>query len=241
MQQCPFDFFTDGKRHCVCLVGGGGKTTLLYELATQLAEQGRRVVVLTSTHILRPSAAVYAANLAAVQRLWQQDSYAVIGTEEQLTGKLIAPPPELYATCMEQADYLLCEADGAKHRPCKAPAEWEPMLLPECDVVIGVAGADALGRPLADCCFRSELAAALLGVTAETRLTPQLLAHLLLEAQGTRKNVGSRAYYLVINKCDTITAVQGRELCQQLLATGQPAERLWLRAERERQNGEVIL
>ena len=33
MAHCPFDFFTDGKKHNICLVGGGGKTTVMYELA----------------------------------------------------------------------------------------------------------------------------------------------------------------------------------------------------------------
>ena len=33
MPVCPFDFVNDGKKHTICLVGGGGKTTVMYELA----------------------------------------------------------------------------------------------------------------------------------------------------------------------------------------------------------------
>ena len=38
----------------ISLVGAGGKTTTMYQLADELAEQGKRVLVTTSTHIRRP-------------------------------------------------------------------------------------------------------------------------------------------------------------------------------------------
>ena len=88
MAHCPFDFFTDGKKHNICLVGGGGKTTVMYELAAAWAACGRKVLVLTSTHILCPADGSFAADVPAVQNLWQQGRYAVIGTPEIATGKL---------------------------------------------------------------------------------------------------------------------------------------------------------
>ena len=73
------DFLEDNKKHTICLVGGGGKTTLLYELAEHFAAQRRKVLVLTSTHILQPEAAVYATDTADVRALWQRASYAASG------------------------------------------------------------------------------------------------------------------------------------------------------------------
>lgn len=78
-------------------------------------------------------------------------------------GKLTALPLEQLTCWMAQADIVLLEADGAKRMPCKAPAAHEPVLLPESDVVLGVAGLYALGRPLREVCFRLEQACALLG------------------------------------------------------------------------------
>ena len=43
------------KGHIVSLVGGGGKTTLLYAMADHCARKGWRVVVMTTTHIRRKS------------------------------------------------------------------------------------------------------------------------------------------------------------------------------------------
>lgn len=229
MAHCPFDFFTDGKKHTICLVGGGGKTTVMYELAAAGAACGRRVLVLTSTHILRPADGSFAADVPAVQNLWQQGRYAVIGTPELATGKLTAPPQDLYEALQLQADVILCEADGSRHHPCKVPAEYEPVLLPDSDIVLAVAGMDALGRPLAQACQRPQLAAALLGCSLDSVIDEQMLAALLLSAQGSRKNVGTRTYYIVLNKCDLIKAAQQEEMLRLLVGEGIDERRIWLR------------
>lgn len=233
MAYCPFDFVTDGKKHNICLVGGGGKTTVMYELAAAWAACGRKVLVLTSTHILQPADGSFAADAAAVHNLWQQGHYAVIGTPESSTGKLTAPLQSLYETLQPQADVILCEADGSRHHPCKVPAAHEPVLLPDCDMVLAVAGMDALGYSLAQACQRPQLAAELLGCSLDSVIDEQMLAALLLSEQGARKNVGARAYYIVLNKCDLLKATQQEKLRQQLLAAGMDEHRIWFRERGE--------
>ena len=229
MAHCPFDFFTDGKKHTICLVGGGGKTTVMYELAAAWAACGCKVLVLTSTHILQPADGSFAADAAAVHNLWQQRRYAVIGTPEFATGKLTAPPQDLYEALQLQADVILCEADGSKHHPCKAPAAHEPVLLPDSDIVLAVVGMDALGRPLAQACQRPQLAAVLLGCSLDSVIDEQMLAALLLSEQGSRKNVGTRTYYIVLNKCDLIKAAQQEEMRRLLVGEGIDEQKIWLR------------
>ena len=233
MAHCPFDFFTDGKKHIICLVGGGGKTTVMYELAAAWAACGRKVLVLTSTHILQPADGSFAADAAAVHNLWQQGHYAVIGTPESSTGKLTAPLQSLYETLQPQADVILCEADGSRHHPCKAPTAHEPVLLPDSDMVLAVAGMDALGCSLAQACQRPQLAAELLGCSAEKIIDAQMLASLLLSEQGARKNVGARAYYIVLNKCDLLKAAQQEEIRRLLVSAGMDERRIWLRERGE--------
>lgn len=233
MAHCPFDFFTDGKKHNICLVGGGGKTTVMYELAAVWAACGRKVLVLTSTHILRPADGSFAGDVPAVQNLWQQGRYAVIGTSEPATGKLTTPPQDLYEALQLQADVILCEADGSRHHPCKVPAEHEPVLLPDCDMVLAVAGMDALGRSLAQACQRPQPAAELLDCSLDSVIDEQMLAALLLSEQGARKNVGARAYYIVLNKCDLIKAAQQEEMLRLLVGEGIDERRIWLRERGE--------
>lgn len=233
MADCPFDFVNDGKKHTICLVGGGGKTTVMNELAAVWATCGRKILVLTSTHILCLADGSFAADAAAVQNFWQQRRYAVIGTPEPATGKLTAPPQDLYEALHLQADVILCEADGSRHHPCKVPAEYEPVLLPDSDIVLAVAGMDALGNSLQQACQRPQPAAALLGCSAEKIIDAQMLASLLLSEQGARKNVGTRTYYIVLNKCDLLKAAQQEEMRRLLVSAGMDERRIWLRERGE--------
>ena len=233
MAHCPFDFVNDGKKHTICLVGGGGKTTVTYELAAAWAACGRRVLVLTSTHILCPADGSFAADVPAVQNLWQQGRYAVIGTPEFATGKLTLPPQSVYEALKLQADVILCEADGSRHHSCKVPAEHEPVLLPDSDIVLAVAGMDALGNSLQQVCQRPQLAAELLDCSADKIIDAQMLAALLLSEQGARKNVGTHGFYIVLNKCDLLSATQQEEMRWLLVSAGMDERRIWLRERGE--------
>ena len=209
-QQFPF---LAEKGHVVSLVGGGGKTTLLYAMASHCAQKGWRVLMSTTTHILRPENWLWAKTDAEIQELWAHGSYAVVGSPAP-NGKLTAPPEADLAHWMAQADAVFLEADGAKHFPCKAPAEQEPVLLPQSDIVLAVAGLSALGQPLHKVCFRLEQACDLLQAEPETLLTPELLAQLLASHRGGRKQVGDRLFYGVLNQADS---AHRRHLGQQTL------------------------
>lgn len=186
----------------ICLVGAGGKSTIMYELAARYAEKRKRVVVTTSTHIWEPKNC-YARNIAEARTLWQAGGYAVVGQREAGTGKLIGLAEDELKQYEAEADVVLVEADGAKSKPCKVPSASEPVILAECDTVIGVVGMDALGCSIESTCFRVAEVCALLSVTAEHVLTEADLVSILLSEQGTRKAVGTRKYYVVLNKCDT--------------------------------------
>ena len=198
--EAQFPFLAE-KGHIVSLVGGGGKTTLLYALSEHCARRGWRVLAGTTTHIRQPKQNFAAAD-ADVKALWAAGAFAVLGTPDG-SGKLAAPPPRQLKHWMEQADAVFLEADGAKRLPCKAPAAHEPVLLPQCDIVLAVAGASALGKPLEEVCFRAELAQQLLHVPGNTPLTPALLTKLLASGAGGRKAVGKRRFYAVVNQADT--------------------------------------
>lgn len=233
MAQCPFTFINDRQRHVICLVGGGGKTTVMYELAAAFVRQWRKVLVCTSTHIRQPQAAVWAQSVQEAHRLWRAGSYAVIGEAEMQTGKLTAPSQKLYSVLAQESDIVLCEADGAKYMPCKLPASHEPVLLADCDIVVAVSGMDALGRTLAEACFRPQLAEKLFAKQLCDVIDEQFLAQVLLSPQGARKNVGTRAFYIVLNKCDVAVSAQVAVLCQLLMAAGMETECIWLRGEKK--------
>ena len=201
--------------HIVSLVGGGGKTTLLYAMARHCAAKGWKVLVSTTTHIQCPERN-WARTEAQREALWAAGQFAVAGAPAE--GDKLTRPPAL-EEWMAQADAVFLEADGAKRLPCKAPAAHEPVLLPESDLVLAVAGLSAVGRPLREACFRLENACALLGVGPEMPLTPALLAKLLASDAGGRKNVGARRFAAVLNQADTPERQAAGKTTQEILQT----------------------
>ena len=214
LSEAQFPFLAE-KGHVVSLVGGGGKTTLLYQLSAHCARKGWWVLAATTTHIRQPDHNM-AHTEAECSALWAAGEYAVLGTPDGC-GKLTAPPPRQLEHWMEQADAVFLEADGAKRLPCKAPAAHEPVILPESDIVLAVAGLSAVEKPLETVCFRLETACALLGAAPETLLTPELLARFLASEAGGRKQVGERQFYAVLNQADDAARRALGEETQRLL------------------------
>ena len=124
------------------------------------------------------------------------------------------------------SDLVLIEADGSKRLPCKVPADHEPVLLPESDIVVAVLGLSALGRSLKECCFRLEKAKKLLSADENHLLTEKDMAAILLSNQGLRKDVGDRRYIAVLNQCDDRIVRESAEQVRKMLinSTGQNSE-----------------
>ena len=199
--QRGFDFLSGGSR-VVSLVGGGGKSTLMYFLAQTCARQGRKVLVTTTTNIFQPHASIHARWEGEILSLWEQGSMAVIGTPIPGKDKFQAPDPELLAWALERADVIFIEADGSRHCPLKVPREGEPVILPQCDTVLAVMGLGAIGKPLKEAAFRVPDVTAFLAVEEDHILTEEDAARILSSAFGGRKGVEHRKFCVVLNQCD---------------------------------------
>lgn len=214
----------------ISVVGAGGKTSLLQRLAAELAAGGACVVSATTTAIWQPSGPL------AVPLVVEQDSRALLAAvaamaqagrvvtaaagrrmemdaqSGSLRPKLLGVPPDLPARLLDlpSVDYVLVEADGARGRAIKAPADHEPVLPAASGIVIAVAAIEALGQPLAEAvAHRPELIAALLGLALGDPLTSQHIAALLTHPQAGRKNVPPQARFCpLINKVEGAAALQ---------------------------------
>ena len=181
------------ERGVTALIGGGGKTTLMYTLAEELRRHGT-VIVTTSTHIQRPeqypvltAADDVAAALAA--------RGAVCVASESPEGKLCAPALS-FETLAALADFVLVEADGSKRLPLKAHAPHEPVIPANARRTICVVGADGFGRPIRQVCHRPERYAALCGASEDGIVTPALETK-VLHAEGYDTG------WVFINKVET--------------------------------------
>lgn len=188
-----------GGRHVISIVGGGGKTTLLYYLAGCYAALGLKTAVTTTTRMGCPD--TYCETIEDCRANFGAGEYAVVGQQLQ-NGKFRAPQNHVLAAVLEEADIVLIEADGAHRRPLKFPAENEPVILPETDIVIAVAGLDAPGAAAGDVCHRMPEAAALLGCDETHIVTAEDVAAVLLSPRAGRKGTAGRTYIAALNKCD---------------------------------------
>ena len=212
----PFDALDiPAGRHVISLVGGGGKTTLLHYLAGCFAAQGKRTAVMTTTRMGCPEA--YCETIEACRACWARGEYAAVGQRLE-RGKFRAPADDVLAAVLDEAEMIVIEADGAHRRPFKFPAENEPVILPETDIVIAVCGLDALGAPAGDVCHRMPEAKALLHIDEQHIITAEDIAAVLLSPQGGKKGAGDRLYITALNKCDDEVRKAGGEEVLRLLA-----------------------
>jgi probable selenium-dependent hydroxylase accessory protein YqeC len=195
-----FDFVNE-RGHVISIVGGGGKTTLMYALADMFNRRGIKTLITTTTHIFKPKNYPLAQSEAELLKIWAEDSVAVVGRCVE-GGKLAMLDEAVLKKYIALAEAVIIEADGAKMLPFKVPKENEPVIIDESDIVIGVAGIDAVGKPLKEVCFRVNEACSLLDVAENHILTTEDIAFVLSSKRGTMKNVNGRKYYAVINKCD---------------------------------------
>ena len=146
-----------------------------------------RVIVCTTTHILKPShlPCVLSGGEAEIQAALEENSCVCVGTKSE-TGKFGAPAIS-FERLLQLADYVFVEADGSKHLPLKAHAGHEPVVPKEANQTILVLGVSGLGRPIGEAAHRPALYAKKLGVTEDAIVTPELAARLLeREALHTR-------------------------------------------------------
>jgi len=196
----------------LAFTGGGGKTTSMYCLADELSAQGKRVIVTTSTHILRPADRIVTESadcktvsdfITSHKELFSLSGWVLVTGLSDEEGKLKGMELSELERLAQLCDVLLVEADGAKRLPIKIPKINEPVLPGTTHVVIGCMGLNCIGEPWEEICFRYELTPQVFdGQTRSGRITPADAAKILTSTNGTRKGVKSMEYRILINKAD---------------------------------------
>ena len=157
----------------VSVVGAGGKTSLIYHLASQLKTEFK-VLVTTTTMMFKPMDELD-------QIIYQNDEPESTFIENWITSKKVLEASQVTGLFLKEAgegfdidgrkvikvkgvaptlvdqiatchlyDLILVEADGSRRRPLKAYASHEP-VLPSCsDMVMVVMGLKGLNAPITE-------------------------------------------------------------------------------------------
>ena len=259
----------------VTLVGGGGKTSALFRLADEAVADGRRVVTTTTTQISAAQAEQAPARLlvgleevaegaagslaggtaidwAALEAKLARHGHCLLAMSVSGPKCQGLPPTvvdELAARAAEFGIRLIAvEGDGSRGRPVKAPAPHEP-VIPTCTThLVPVVGLDGLGLPLAEPYVHrpEQLRTLLQEADASTRLTPRMIARLLVEPykrgeseeeRGERERqwplagdqwsvraTGGARLIPLLNKADSAPRLAAaRQIAQRLSQQSQPA------------------
>jgi probable selenium-dependent hydroxylase accessory protein YqeC len=217
----------------ISLVGGGGKTTAMFRLAHEMKALGKKVLVTTTTNIGVPEPGECDIVMIEGFRDFQQladlpaASITCLGSGliegEILKVKSIAPETIDRLQAERIFDCILVEADGAKRKPIKAPADYEPIIPAAATLTIGVIGLDAVGKAVSeDNIHRCELFCACTGKKSGELVDRESIIRLILSEKGLFKNAPAGCRKIVLlNKADTKDLVHaGQEIARGLTGSG---------------------
>jgi len=219
----------------ISFVGGGGKTTAMFLLARELKELGQKVLLTTTTNIGVPEPGQ--CDIAMLEGCTDLEELATLpaativclggGLQHGEICKVKSVEPafidELYAHGW--FDCILVEADGAKRKPIKAPADYEPVIPESTTTVIGVIGLDSLGKDVSEeNIHRCKLFCACTGKKPGELIDRESITKLILSENGLFKgaHAASRKFVL-LNKADTKPLMQlGEQIAQDLARLAAP-------------------
>lgn len=211
----------------VAIVGGGGKTSLLFRLGREARDRALAAVLTGTTRFTAPPSRTRGATLldAADEQLdaiIEVGGTAVLHAGQEPKGRWTpATPAAVDALAVRPGLGLIAiEADGSKMRPFKAPADHEPVIPDSATHVVAVVGLRALDAPLdGELVHRPERVRAIVG--PEDQATVEVIANVLAHADGGRRHVGGRRFAVLVNQAD-LDPARARELARAIRAAGVP-------------------
>lgn len=220
----------------VTVVGAGGKTTNCHAISDEFASQGDRVLLTTTTKmgyepgLLTSFEAVQAA-IAPGQ--------VVLGGAQYAPEKFRSFTDDELLALRSQVDALVIEGDGARRRPFKVPAEYEPVVPEWTDVLIVVVGLLSIGKTVERVCCRADVAAEMVGDQGilERPLTPELAARLtrLGFLENPKPSPWRQRRFVILNQADNAERMgYARAIAAEL-----PGERILFASNRTAHNPEV--
>lgn len=157
--------FTPCRR--IAFVGGGGKTSAIQRLSTELLAQidllpfhfdrFASILCTTTTKLMHSNQMIYGYEAVLNALTHQGLVWGCAHCDEVLNKGVGFSGAEI----INLSHYCLCtlvEADGSKHKPIKVFGEHEPVIDFDPHQIILVAGLSALNRPISEVLFRSESA-----------------------------------------------------------------------------------
>ena len=199
----------NAERGIVCLVGAGGKKTLMSYLSSL---HPGFVGITTTTHMrMIHNENIYVVvldkNKAPTGNLSIKNTSRITGfvNNQRKINYYTGVDPETVTRVYESAELDLClvKADGARGRLIKSAADYEPVLPAYFHTFIPVVSVRATGRPLTEkIAHRPALISRITGLEIGEIITPCHIAKLMTHPEGLLRGAGSAMVVPVITMVD---------------------------------------
>jgi len=183
-----------GSSHIVSITGSGGKTSLIKLLSHAFKDDGKKVLISTTTKIQAPGcfdfgADAYLGKYGGYEPKEGNITYYAMdyGVKEKRC------MPEDLEEFFPSYDVVLLEADGSRSLPLKYHSGRDPVVLPETDVTLMVMGASGFMHGSSEVCF---------GYPSNAIADFDFFQMLIDSEEGVLKRAkGKKA--IIINQCDS--------------------------------------
>lgn len=196
----------------IAIIGGGGKTTALFQLARQITG---KTWVTTTTHLGTDQLGFADRHFIVdqisdeIEEQWLGQKVTLLTGEFTPDDRIKGPDNEklskIYLSADKRKVSLLVEADGSRSRPVKAPDSNEPATPRWAGLVITVVGLSALGQAFSEATVhRVDPFRQITGMRQGQLITVESLVQLLINPLGGLKNSPEQAIKVaLLNQADT--------------------------------------
>ena len=199
------------KQELISITGGGGKTTSMFRLARELLKYDKKVLVATTTAIMKPDEneyhKLYLTDKIDYRTIKASTGITVLGSKVNEDNKMIGIEKEIIDEIFKSNifDYIIVEADGSKRKPIKAPASHEPVIPSLTTKTIGIIGMDCVGQKIyEENVHRAILFSQITDSKIGDTIDENIIYNLIVSPEGIFKNspVNSQKY-IILNKVET--------------------------------------
>lgn len=179
----------------------------------------KRVLVTTTTAIYDPKEKYDYYFLNKLEGFNPNLGSITIFGEKVNKGKLIGLSLQKIENIIKREifDYILIEADGAKRKPIKAPADYEPVIPRSTTMIIGVVGLDCYGRKIEEIVHRPELFTDITETNIFEKIDDNIIVRLVLNENGLFKNSFASNILLLNKACTKTDILNGYKIKKNLL------------------------
>ena len=214
-------------------VGAGGKSSAIACIASEVSGEFP-VIVSTTTHLALSQRTLAKAHLVVSNLAELKALPALLAKHRSVlvTGPVARGEPRwsgvdgnvmkvLRRVASVKGAALLIEADGARGLSLKVPGEREPVIPRFADMVVPVAGLDAIGASLdSGLVHHPERVAALLWIGQGETLLPSHVSRILVDpAGGLKRTPPGSEVRVLLTKAEGDRLASGREVAAAILAS----------------------